>query len=184
MEIKKTEQVKRIFQEFPFLEEIIEKDFEGKNIPFEEVTYKEFSVRKIDRNLLSFVPGETRWTGSLVDEHCIDRVSFVLPGRILYDAVERAGLSGSNYAYSRREEWEGETVADAIDRLGIDPAQIVYIIVSSRNWDDTAGRELEDEYLVTVYRPKADTVKTIQKIIRRNRFKRLWDVEKEVTDAI
>lgn len=180
MEIRKKEQAQKIFQEFPFLEEIIEKDFEGARIPFEEVSCREFSVRKIDRNLLSFIPGETRWTGSLVDEHAIDRVTFILPGRILYDAVERAGLCGSNYAYSRREEWEGETVADAIDRLRIDPTQISFIVVSSRNWDDTQGRELEDEYLVTVYRPKADTVKTIKKIIRRNRFKRLRDVEREV----
>jgi len=180
MEIQKKEQVQGLFQEFPFLEEIITRDFEGARIPFEDVGYKEFSVKKIDRNLLEFVPGETRWTGSLVDEDCIDRVSFVLPGRILYDAVERAGLSGSNYAYSRREEWTGEAVVDAIDRLKIDPSEISFIVVSSRNWDNTQGRELEDEYALTVYRPKDQTPSLIQKLIRRNRFKRLREVEKEV----
>ena len=170
-------QLQMIFQEFPFLKEIVEKDLSQEVSAMEnpEIT---FQVKRIDKNLLTTVPDEFYWSGSLVDVQSWMRVHFVLGDRIEYDAVKQSGEQGSNYAYARHTTWEGESVVSALARLGI--KSLPFIVVTERDYDSTEGQEEVNTYTVTVYKAREDTPALIKKLIAREKFRAMVRVEKEV----
>lgn len=98
---------------------------------------EEVVVRKVDETFLRSVPETYSWDGSVVSINRGSSIQFItrqdheLSSGPIYgfsDPVQGSGTSGSNYAHSETSEWDGESVAHAIDRLGLRPEQIVAVL--------------------------------------------------------
>jgi len=164
--------VARLGREFPFLGEVFRYDRAGE-VPAQYGP--EIKVKQVDRSLLRRIPTEFYWSGSLVSIEDRESVHFVLPGKILLDRVRRTGESGSNYAHSPYEKWEGETIISAIDRLGITPD---YIVLSHREYDNTEGQEMVNRYEVTIFKIKD------QKLIRDEISRLHWREMVQAEEAV
>ena len=165
-----------VWKEFPSLKEIVERDLEDSVQTSWMKSY--FNVRRIDKNLLTKVPTEFYWTGSMVQIEEWEKVHFVLGDKVEYFAVQPAGESGSNYAYSSHDCWSGESIVNALDRLNI--KTLPFIVVTTRSYDSVEGQEEINEYKVTVYKAREDTPALIKKLIARERFRAMVKVEREV----
>ena len=93
---------------------------------------EEVLVRKVDEGFLRSVPQSYSWTGSAVDIDRGSEIRFVLrddqAGFKVTAPVECQSESGSNYAHSDTTYSDGESVAHAIERMGLEPAVIVAIV--------------------------------------------------------
>jgi len=129
------------FKEFPFLREL---DGVGNA--------DSITVKRADENLLACIPSQYYWDGSMGRTDSKESVHFVMAdGSILQDAVSQAGEWGSNYAYSQRKTWEGESVLESLSRLD-DPDRVVYIVWVYKHLHDWEGSDYESDLKVTIYK--------------------------------
>ena len=153
-------------QEFPFLQDLI-----GDEIP------DSVCVKRADENLLRVTPQYYYHDGSLGVTEMDERVHFVLAdGSILYDAVNQSGHTSSNYAHTRNQTWEGETVLEAIDRHGV-AESLAFIVVEKHYLDDWSRQEYTKEHTFTVY--KASKNATFVAEIAKARARALAEVRAE-----
>ena len=160
-------------QEFPFLQDII-----GDEIP------DSVRVKRADENLLKITPKYYYHNGSMGVTKMDERIHFVLAdGSIIHDAVKQSGHTSSNYAHTRTQTWEGETVLEAIDaivsiclRHGV-AESLAYIVVEKYYLDDWEGQEYTKEYTVTVYKTPKNT--TFGAEIEKARAQALAEVRAE-----
>lgn len=155
-------------QEFPFLREILGDQTAG--------SVSSLAVKRADENLLARTPEERSWNGSLGATDNWERVTFVLPDRVLKGAVAPAGESGSNYAHSTARRWKGETVLEALSRLE-NPDDVQYIVWEDRDYSDWSGSDLVDNYSVVVYKPPKGV--TFGELITKARAQALAEVRAE-----
>lgn len=108
------------------------------------------SVSRVGRDFLNRVPQYNGATGSLVDIDDSERIYlFDREGNLLVE-VQQGGYCHHNEAHTDNEEWDGETVGEAL--LRTDPAQVHYAVVVH------TGYEIRDHfsiggYSVTVCKP-------------------------------
>lgn len=133
-------------QEFPFLKEII-----GDSIP------DSVHVKRADENLLALTPNYFTHVGSLGETNSWKKVHFVLcDGVIIKDAVKQEEEFSSNYAGDSPYISKGETVLEAIDRHGV-AETLKFIVVEKYYYSNWEGKELREEYTITIYKPPKDT---------------------------
>jgi len=109
-----------ICQKIPHLREIVEAAF-GKPLP----RWINFSLKPIDHDCLISIPVDFEWEGC-PNQKSTAQISFILPDRVLFNAVKVGKLIGSKNCdrVYRKQQCEAETVLDAINRLGIDLSPI------------------------------------------------------------
>jgi len=133
-------------KEFPFLGDII-----GDTNP------DSVRIKRADENLLKVVPKYYCHDGSLGVTKMDERVHFVLAdGSIIHDAVEQSGHTSSNYAHTQTDEWEGETVLEAIDRHSV-ADQLQYIVQDVFDLDDWEGQEYHRSWGIVIYKTPKGT---------------------------
>lgn len=137
-------QIRAFFTQFPFLtsgDEPLVRDTEKVEV---------VAVSRIDKDFLGKEPKYDGATGSLVGIHDSERIYlFDRDGNLLIE-VKQGGYCHHNEAHTDNEEWQGETVGEAL--LRTDPAQVHYAVVVH------TGYEIRDHhsvggYSVTVYKP-------------------------------
>lgn len=160
-------------KEFPFLGTVMSNNGEFAVLDRAET----LSIKRMDENFLRWTPSTYRWTGSLVGINSGSRLDFVLAdGSVITGAVNQSGTSGSNYAHSETSEWEGETVAEAIDRHGV--AETLQYIVGYQ-WGIRTVEHESEGYALVLWKPsKEDGLPS--RIIARMKGEAL---EKLVTEA-
>ena len=136
------------------------------------------NVEKIDEGFLRNHYEDYYWDGSLgssKEEYVVD---FILEnGEVLENAVKIGEHSGSNYAHSQEIYCKGETIAEAIDRLGI-ASQLKYVAVYSKGYHNWSGSPLENINNLTIY--KAGKDEKIEDIL----LKLKKEVDQEVRKSI
>jgi Fe-S-cluster formation regulator IscX/YfhJ len=121
-------------REFPFLAEIVTNE--------EEVTEAEVRIARIDGNLLTFTPRYRGATGDRVGICDEQNIHFILKdGTFVRYAVLQDIEITHNEAYQDDESRCGETVLDAIERLGLEDN--LALIVS-----EAKGYVIRDHYSV------------------------------------
>ena len=118
-------------------------------------------IKRITKDLLNHTPREHFWDGSLVGIEEWERVDFVLNDYnnpqnhiIVRDAVKCSGDSGSNYAHQGHYEWDGETILEAIDRLGMADT-LLYIVISEGGYN-IVEHHSQSNWRTTIYKPAKD----------------------------
>ena len=98
----------------------------------------EICIGKFDKDVLEQSFQDFDWNGNLGSSADFFSVDFVLEdGQILISPLKIGLRSGSNFAYSSFINRQGETIAEAIDRLGV-ASQLKYILVYNdfySNWN-------------------------------------------------
>ena len=126
------------------------------------------SVKRADEALLAMIPQESYHTGAMGETSYFQQVTILLgSGDWWRDCVKRAGESRSNYDHITPSRWEGETIAEAVVRLGgekdfsVDDIQV--IAIRTRTFDSWSGDDHStDEDNIVLYKaPKGDTVRAI-----------------------
>lgn len=139
-----------IRKEFPFLVEIVSNDGTFALLDKAET----LSIKRMDEDFLRTTPSTYRWTGSMVNCDSGSRLDFVLAdGSVITGAVNQAGTSGSNYAYSETSEWEGESVAEAIDRHGV--AETLRYVVEYQ-WGIRTVEHYSEGFAVVLWKPSKE----------------------------
>lgn len=111
---------------------------------------EEVAVSRINKDFLGKKPKYDGATGSLVGIDDSERIYLLdLDGNMLVE-VKQGGSCHHNEAYTDDEEWDGETVGEAL--LRTDPAQVHYAVVVH------TGYKIRDHhsvggYRVTAYKP-------------------------------
>ena len=155
--------------EFPFLRKIIG----GKNA----LDITSIAVKRADENLLNRTPKVTYHDGGMGETNCWEKVHFVLfDGSLLPEQVAPSGSRSSNYAYSQSEEWEGESVLEALSYLE-NPDDVQYIIWETKDYSNWSGSETVDDYHVVIYKPLKGV--SFGELIEKARAKALAEVRAE-----
>jgi hypothetical protein len=130
---------KKLEREFPFL-----KEFNLEN-------GVELKIQKARTEwLFKLTPNSYRHVGSLGETNEGLSVSFVLAdGSLLRDSVKEDWTEKSNYAHEGERNGYGETVAEAISRLDIDPIFVIIEQFKSSHW---SGMDAVDDRSITVYK--------------------------------
>jgi hypothetical protein len=103
----------------------------------------EVAVKRIDEDFLGKEPKYNGSTGSLVWVDDSERIYlFDRDGNLLIE-VEQGGYCHHHEAHTDNEEWDGETVGEAL--LRTDPAQVHYAVVVH------TGYEIRDHHSVGGY---------------------------------
>ena len=115
-------------------------------------------VEKGDISFLSKIPETHYYDGSLGVTRSDEIISFVLPnGSVKYNVVKQKGSWGSNYAHESSEEWKGESILEAVDRLQAFPRYVVIFYDYHNCWE---GSECSDETTLTIVKlPNSNIVK-------------------------
>ena len=134
-------------------------------------------IQKIDEGFLRNHYQDYYWDGSLGSSKEEYSVDFVLDnGEIIKNAVKVGEHSGSNYAYSQEVYIKGETIAEAIDRLGI-ASQIRYIVVYFSGYNDWSGQELRKWNDLTIYKNSNCYIEKYIENLKR-------EIEKDINNKI
>lgn len=137
--------------EFPFLEELIRESFpEAKRL---HLCVTNIQVKRADENLLSKVPSNSLWTGSLGKSEGWEQIHFVLQnGNVLKNAVEGAEEYRSNYAHESEYYRDGESILDALSSLE-NPDDILYIVEEGYYYSGWSGGQEEEYYSIIIFKP-------------------------------
>jgi len=85
------------------------------------------SVKGLEK-ILSIIPSNSRYTGSMVESWDNHKINIILKDGTRFDnAVKPGGSYRSTYAYDTPEDWDGESVQDALIRLEIPISSILRI---------------------------------------------------------
>lgn len=123
-------------------------------------------VKRMDEALMDHVPHYDGATGSLVGIEDKEVISFVLhDGSLIEDAVSRSGYVVHNEAHRDNEEWEGETVLEAIDRHQV--ADRLLLIVSVEAGYNILDHHSQRNWRMTLYKPSESL--SIKQAIRNAR---------------
>jgi len=124
-------------------------------------------VKRIDENFLNSFPSCYSWDGSAGATEEWTKLYAVMDYAgdcgIKEIAIDCKGISGSNYAYSPRHEYDGETYLESLARVeNIDDYS--YFIRYFRRYSDWSGQESEDTRELTILKlPKKKTITEIMK---------------------
>jgi len=127
-------------------------------------------VKRLDENFLDSFPSCYSWDGSAGESYentrlfgVADYKGYDVECGIKEIAIDCKGISGSNYAYSPRHEYEGETYLESLARVeNIDDYS--YFIRYFRRYSDWDGQESEDTRELTILKlPKKKTITEIMK---------------------
>lgn len=125
------------FNEFPFLTE------GDEPIVPNHLTVEEFKVNRITKELLSIVPLYDGATGCVVGIEDSKKI-FLLDkeGKVLSEVQQAVSIT-HNEAHTDDEEYDGETVGEAL--LGLNPDDVHYIVTVH------TGYKINDHYSVGGY---------------------------------
>jgi len=161
------------FKEFPFLGSL--KGFDTETLSGEELD--SLKVSRFDEETLERVPSSYYWDGSLGVTDNWQRVDLVLKdGSVIHDAVQTQGKSGSNYAYTQTQTWEGETILEAIDRHGVADS-LAYVVLLAHELNDWEGSRYVHSHKVTVFKPARGV--SVNALIDAARSRALREVQAE-----
>jgi len=128
-------------REFPFLADLI-----GDLRPPD---CESITVKRMDEEVLHKTPRHNIAIGSCVDIHDIEKVYVITPDGVHKVQAEKYGHS--NYAHEGPWHYNGESILDAIDRLGVENSVTHVAVIHSgyhvRDHCSTA------DWCCTVYKP-------------------------------
>ena len=131
-------------KEFPFLKELVDQQRDPINCDG-------IKVARISQDLISQTPHYEGATGSLVGIDNGERFDFVLRnGQIIKDAVRASGDVVHNEAHTENENYDGETILEAIDRAGVVDT-LEYIIKMEYGYN-IRDHHSQGNYRMTVYK--------------------------------
>ncbi len=139
------------------------------------------TVKRLDENFLNSFPSYYSWDGSAGETYENTRLYAIADYEgvecgIKEIAIDCKGISGSNYAYSPRHEYEGETYLESLARVeNIDDYS--YFIRYFRRYSDWSGQESEDIREITILKPPKR--KKISEIIKEAEKKAMEEVRQE-----
>ena len=137
-------------------------------------------VKRLDENFLNSFPSCYSWDGSAGATEEWTKLYAVMDYAggcgIKEIKISCKGISGSNYAYSPRHEYEGETYLESLARVeNIDDYS--YFIRYFRRYSDWSGQESEDIREITILKPPKR--KKISEIIKEAEKKAMEEVRQE-----
>jgi len=141
--------------------------------------WKDVQVKRLDEVVLRHLePVVEIHTGSMVDIHIEDEVHFVLnSGKIMKNVVHQRFEWRSNYIHEEPVDKPGETILEAIDRLGV--ADVIrYVVLQEQGHEYVSGQYDREVALITIY--KLPRGKTLGEFVEKARR----DAEKEVAREI
>lgn len=133
----------RYLQEFPFVSGVSTRALNALDCD-------SFAVKRITKELLDKTPKYDGATGSLVGIDDGEEIFFVVNGT-LAGPVQTDGSVIHNEAHSDNENWDGETVLEAIDRLKIAPDTITHIVSFEYGYE-VLDHYSQGNYRLTIYK--------------------------------
>jgi hypothetical protein len=113
----------------------------------------EIHIKRVDQNLLSYIPIDQSFDGSMGENFTYDLFYVVCGGQASALNVKADYRRGSNYAHSQRVETDGEKLICAIEGVLPEPEFIVNIF---RDFSDWEGGEVVDKTIMTIYKPSKE----------------------------
>lgn len=138
-------------------------------------------ISEVDETLLSYTPTYSGATGSLVGMDVSEVVHFVLDQEVepfLLDAVKDKGDVHHNEAHCDDEYWEGESIAEAIDRHNV--TDIIQCIVVERRGYRIRNHHSVGGHSIKIYLPKSG--KQISEYLEARRIAARIQVEEQLSE--
>lgn len=159
-----------MIKEFPILHEILPDEHSWRNV-------QSISVRRIGGDILNLMPEWEHRSGtrcSYTDGQTIDFVCSIMEETISFhpNAVRQDSHTEYHDQHDGRSSSPGETVLEAIDRLGI--SDILYLIIRTNFHEEDGDRSWE----YTVHKPSKD--QTLEKSLNLARQRAAREVRAEV----
>jgi len=161
-------------KEFRGITKLLEKL--GRNID----EFDSIIVKRLDENFLNSFPSCYSWDGSAGESYENTRLFGVADYKGVECGIKEIkisckGVAGSNYAYSSRYEYEGETYLESLSKTDVD--DFSYFIRYFRRYSDWSGQESEDIREITILKPPKR--KKISEIIKEAEKKAMEEVRQE-----
>ena len=161
-------------KEFRGITKLLEKL--GRNID----EFDSIIVKRLDENFLNSFPSCYSWDGSAGESYENTRLFGVADYKGVECGIKEIkisckGVAGSNYAYSSRYEYEGETYLESLSKTDVD--DFSYFIRYFRRYSDWSGQESEDIREITILKPPKR--KKISEIIKETEKKAMEEVRQE-----
>lgn len=161
-------------EEFPFLSQVLKHD-RGNNQQRDHLDCDGISIKRTTRELMEHTPSYQGATGSLVGINDGERFDFVLDDGIIRNAVHDSGYVTHNEAHQDDEQWNGETVLEAIVKHGV-ADKLAYIVRLDYGYN-VQDHYSQRNYQVVIFKPAKDF--TWQELVDEAKAKALAEVQAE-----
>jgi hypothetical protein len=123
---------------------------------FPTVSYKDIDISFMNKVIdFNYRPTEHSWTGSMGESsHEFSLYGVDINKGIVHIPAKWGGKHGSNYAYVDTQEFEGDSILDALQRSGFSPSDFHFLIIEEYVYDGWEGSETSEYATAKVFLTK------------------------------